>query len=177
MVVDDIKSTDAALVAAFAKFTTRIHAGENFSFWFDKGNNEGKYAKYIKHGAPKELTLDNSALVKQFNDLAATGHYNDMNHQFELAREEVRKMLQGRMHEFEGSAEYKGYLAVKKAGNITKALKLLGLTGSSLTTMTTLMKEYAMDTTDAEKKATLAKMEKISKHDQIVAALKSSGLV
>ena len=58
--IDDITISNPPLVAAFQKYTTRVHASENFSFWFDKGNNEGKYAKYIKHGAPKELTLDNS---------------------------------------------------------------------------------------------------------------------
>ena len=45
MDVDDITTKDPALVVAFQKFTTRVYAGENFSFWFDKGNNEGKYAK------------------------------------------------------------------------------------------------------------------------------------
>jgi hypothetical protein len=155
----------------------RVHAGENFSFWFDKGNNEAKYLKYIKHGAQKELTLDNSALVKEFNDLAAKGKYNDMNPQFVKARTEVKNMLAGRMTDFDKSKEHKDYLAVKKAGNITKALKLLGMTGTQLTTMTTLMKEFATDTTDTEKHATLAKMEKIAKHDQLLAVLKSSGLM
>ena len=176
MVLDDIKSTDTALVAAFQKFTTRVHAGENFSFWFDKGNNEGKYAKYIKHGAPKELTLDNSELVKQFNALAAANKYHEMDPLFVKARLEVHNMLGGRIHEFETSQEYKDYVAVKKAGNIDKALKLLGIDSGHSAAMKTLLKEYATDSTDAAKKATLAKMEKIAKHEQIVAALKSAGL-
>jgi hypothetical protein len=176
MDLDDITTSDPALVAAFGKFTTRVHASENFSFWFDKGNNEGKYAKYIKHGAPKELTLDNSALVKEFNTLAAAGKYNDMNPQFVKARAEVQNMLAGRMNEFSNSKEHDDYVLVKKAGNVTKALKLLGVTGAQATTMTTLLKEYAVGT-ESERKATLAKMEKIAKHDQLIATLKSSGLV
>jgi hypothetical protein len=39
----------AALVVAFQDFTTRVHASENFYFWFDKGNEEGRYAKIAPH--------------------------------------------------------------------------------------------------------------------------------
>ena len=114
--------------------------------------------------------------MKEFNALAAQGKYNDMGPQFIRARAEVKGMLDGRMREFESSKEYKEYLAVKKAGNVTKALKQFGITGSQLTAMTTLMKEYAVGSA-AEKKTTLAKMEKIAKHDQLVAVLKSAGLI
>ena len=176
MNIDDITISNPPLVAAFQKYTVRVHASENFSFWFDKGNNEGKYAKYIKHGAPKELTLDNYGLVKEFNTLAAQGKYSDMGPQFIRARAEVKGMLDGRMRDFESSAEYKAYLAVKKAGNVTKALKQLGITGAPLTSMTTLMKAYAVGNA-AEKKAAMEKMEKIAKHEQLVAALKSAGLL
>jgi len=176
MNLDDIKSTDTALVAAFQKFTTRVQASENFYFWFDKGNNEGKYAKYIKHGAPRELTLDNSDLMKSFNALAAQGKYHEMDPLFVRARAEVHGMLGGRVHEFETSKEYKDYLAVKKLGNIDKALKLLGVDSAHAANMKTALKEYAVSTTDAEKHAAIAKMEKLAKHEQIMAALKSAGL-
>jgi hypothetical protein len=175
MVLEDIKNTDAALVAAYQKYTTRTHQSESFSFWFDKGNNEAKYLKYIKKGSPKEINIPD-AQVKLFDALAAQHKWNDMNHLMEEARTEVHGMLQPRLTEFLKSQEYKDYLAIKKMGNIDKALKLLGVDAAHAVAMKTLLKEYATDTTDAEKKATLAKLEKIAKHEQLMAALKSAGL-
>jgi hypothetical protein len=176
MNLDDIKTAEAALVAAYQKFTTPTHQAESFSFWFDKGNNEAKYAKYIKKGSPKEINIE-SALVKKFDALAAAHNFAGMNALFEETKGEVHGMLQPRLTEFSNSPEYKGYLAVKKMGNIDKALKLLGVDAAHTAAMKTLLKEYAMDITDAEKRATLAKMDKIAKHEQILAALKSAGLV
>lgn len=175
MDLDDIKNTDAALVAAYQKFTTRTAMGESFSFWFDKGNNEAKYDKYIKPNAAKELNIGDE-LRQQFHDLAKTGQYRAMDELFGEARAEVKGMLEPRMGEFEESIEYKNYLTVKKAGSIAKALKLLGLKGATATAMEKLLKEYALGN-PTQKKATLAKMEKIAKGEQIKAALKGSGLV
>lgn len=175
MDLDDITNKDAALVAAYQKFTTRTAMGESFSFWFDKGNNEAKYDKYIKPNAAKEINIGDE-LRQQFHELARAGQFREMDELFGDARAEVKGMLEPRMGEFEKSVEYRNYVTVKKAGNITKALKLLGLTGANATAMDKLLKEYAVGN-PTQKKATLAKMEKIAKAEQIKAALKASGLI
>jgi hypothetical protein len=175
MDLDDIKTTDPALVAAYQKFTTRVHMAESFSFWFDKGNNEAKYEKYIKKGAPKEVNLAHT-LVEKFDALAAKKDYNAMNPLFVEARGEVKGMLDPRMPEFLNSPEYDAYVLVKKAGNIKKALTLLGVTGPNAVAMEKLLKEYAVGT-PAEKLAVKAKMAKIAKAEQITLALKNAGLV
>ena len=93
--LDDIKTTDPQLVMAYKAFTTRIQADESFAFWFDKGNNEGRYHQYIKKGSPKQINIDD-AMVKKFDKLAATGSYSGMSKLFTEAREQVKGMLQPR---------------------------------------------------------------------------------
>jgi len=175
MKIDDITTKDPQLVVAYQKFCTRVHMGESFSFWFDKGNNEGKYQKYIKQGAAKELNLDHQ-LMQKFHALAQAGNYDGMTAHFSTAKAEVEGMLNPRMPEFSISPEYKAYLAVKKSGNVTKALKVLGMAGPKAKPMEVLMKEYAVATTPAAKKSALDKMNKLAKAEVVLAALKAAGL-
>lgn len=175
MKLSEINNTDAKLVVAYQKFTTRTHQTESFAFWFDKGNNEAKYDKYIKPNAAKEINIADD-LRGQFHPLAQAGNYAGMNALFVEARAEVLGMLEPRLGEFENSAEYKAYLALKKAGNITKALKLLGITGPNAKAMETLLKTYAVGDAD-DKRTALEKMNKLAKAEVVKAALKSSGLM
>ena len=66
-------------------------------------------------------------------------------------------------------------MTVKKAGNVTKALKLLDLTGSNAKAMEKLLKEHALANT-SQRAGLIDKMENFAKEEQIKAALKNAGL-
>ena len=111
--LDTIPKSDTKLLAALLNFMKREHNEENYLFFFDKGNNEAIYKKYIIASAPKQVNLP-SAITRPLEALAAVKNWNGMTPGIKSAKASIAKLVNGdAMPRFERSPEYAAYLKAK----------------------------------------------------------------
>ena len=184
---------NAALNAKLQQFMVASHTDENWSFFWDKGNNEARYLKFIKPGAPKEVNID-SALRGRLNDLATQKKWGDMTADMQKAREAVEDLVDmDVMPRFEVSPVYKSFVAQRAAetklkaqlDKVKKAVKILGIQEAAVAALIPSLAEYhAAVVGSPEKAAALRKMNAaaklsmdITKANNLIAGLKASGLI
>jgi hypothetical protein len=106
--------TDAKLQAAVLKFMQGEHNDENFLFYFDKGNNEALYKKYIQKSAAKQVNLP-TTVTNPLDALASIKNWNGMTPGIAAAKTAILRLVNNdAMPRFEKSPEYAAYLAAKK---------------------------------------------------------------
>jgi hypothetical protein len=97
---------DAKVLAALQKFMTKERNVENFAFYFDKGNNEALYTKYVKSGAAKEVNLP-AKIKNPLDALASLKNWNGMTPGIKAAKDEIKALINSDvMPRFERSPEY-----------------------------------------------------------------------
>lgn len=112
--LESIPKTDAKMLAALLIFMKKEHNDENYLFYFDKGNNEAVYKKYIDPRAAKQVNLP-SAVQQPLEALAAMKNWNGMTPGIKAAKASILKLINSDvMPRFEKSAEYKAAVAAKK---------------------------------------------------------------
>ena len=136
-VLDDIKK-DPKQMAALLGFARRLHIQESILFYFDKGNEQALYSKYISESSASQVNIPSKVLTA-CSALAKTGDWGKMKPLLALAKAEVLKMLLAEPLKTGGtfykSPEYKTWQTTNgpkvvdpKAAreSAIKALKLLG---------------------------------------------------
>jgi hypothetical protein len=127
----DLKADPKLLMAALT-FAKKDRSDENISFFYDKGNAEGVWAKYIDPKAAKQVNLS-SKVFAPMQKLAIAGDFGNSAWAglIKLAKAEIESMWNADVKKrFEASAEYKLWeqaSAPKKKADPTKAAKLLGI--------------------------------------------------
>lgn len=112
--MESISKSDPKLLAALLAFMKREHNDENYLFYFDKGNNEAVYKKYIAKAAPKQVNLP-APITNPLTALAAVKNWNGMTLGIKAAKASILKLVNSdAMPRFEKSAEYAAYLKTKK---------------------------------------------------------------
>jgi hypothetical protein len=176
--LDKIKK-DSKLCAALMIHMKKELNDENFFFYFDKGNPDALYKKYLAKGSPKEVNIPGGLS----NDIKKLGDKGDWKNKewsklIKKAKVEIHKMVKrdvfGRF--YKGDA-YKDYLKKEKMGDPKKAAKLLGISNVKL--LTQAMGAAAVgDTKKAETLlGKLAKEEKIKDNAKsLLKALEKAGL-
>ena len=181
------------LNALLMQYMQATHTDENWSFYFDKGNNEARYLKFIKVGAPKQVNID-SSLRGKMDALAAKRDWPNMTALMTQAREVIEDLVdKDVMPRFDASPAYKGYLARVAAekklrdqlAKVRKALSILGIQEGLVAALIPVLAEYAAAAPGTPAKtAALIKMNKaarlsmdLTKANNMIAGLKSSGLI
>ena len=104
--MDQIKG-DAKKLAALFTFMKKEHNDENFSFYFDKGNSEALYAKYIAKNAAKQVNLPGN-IMQGLHGMASLKNWKAMDAGMKAAKENILKMVNADvMPRFERSPEWK----------------------------------------------------------------------
>jgi hypothetical protein len=104
--LDEIKG-DAKKLAALMKFMVSEHNDENFMFYFDKGNAEAVFKKYISKAAPKQVNLP-AAVTNPLEALASVKNWKGMEPGIKLAKENIKKLINSDvMPRFEKSPAWK----------------------------------------------------------------------
>lgn len=174
---------DPKLLAAALIFAKKEHNDENILFFYDKGNAEGIYPKYIDAKAKSQVNLT-SKLFEAMGKLASAKDWKNglWDGLLKLAKAEIEKMWNGDVAKrFVASSEYKAWEIAKtpkKKADPAKAAKLLGIKD-------VVKLKKALDAGIAGDKATahkllgeLAKEEKLKdKAEQIMKSLEKAGLV
>ena len=112
--IESIPRSDAKLLAALQAYMKKERNDENFAFFFDKGNNEALYTKYVKRGAQKEINLP-AKTKGPLDALAAVKNWNGMTPGMKLAKDNIRALINSDiMPRFERSKEYADYKTQKK---------------------------------------------------------------
>jgi len=124
--LDDIKKIPK-LCAALLEYMKRIHCEENFFFYFDKGDVESLYKKYIDPQAklwvnlPANLAARAEAMVGDFKDRGWPKLIKE-------CKAVVKGMVEpGTLMGFYDSKEYEKYARKEKMGDPRKAARLLGI--------------------------------------------------
>ena len=112
--LETIPKTDAKLLAALLTFMKKEHNDENYLFYFDKGNNEAVYKKYIQESAARQVNLP-ASITGPLAALASVKNWNGMTPGIKAAKDSIARLVNNDvMGRFEKSPEYKAYLAAKK---------------------------------------------------------------
>jgi hypothetical protein len=167
------------LLAAALAHAKKEHNEENLLFWFDKGNAEALWSKYIRPGSPKQVNLP-ATVVAPMKVLADAKNFKDdaWKEHIAEAKEEIEKLWNGDMApRFKSSEAYEEATRKKVTVDPAKAAKLLGITDTDKL-------KKAMEAQRAGKKAAatkllaeLAEEEGLKqKADALLKALEKAGL-
>lgn len=176
MDLDDIRK-NAKLCASLMAFMKKERNSENFSFYFDKGNAEALYTKYI---SPRSNTQVNLKSTTQRGCDALEGKWDDRGWRalIEKAKEEIHSMVKmDVLPRFYKSDEYETYVKKNKVGDPKKAAKLLGI--SDVASLKEAMEAIAVGDERTAKSLLekLAKAEKLKENAAaMIKALERSGL-
>ena len=124
--------SDSKLLAAAIMFAKKEHTDENILFFYDKGNAEAIYPKYIDAKSKSQVNLP-SNLFQAMGKLAAAKDWKNgaWDGLLKLAKTDIERMWNGDVaRRFMVSPEYKAWeisTAPKKKADPTKAAKLLGI--------------------------------------------------
>ncbi len=182
-----------ALNALLLAFMQTTHCDKNWSFFWDKGNNEALYLKFIKTGSPKEINID-SKLRKQFEEHALKKDFVGMTDLVKKAKEVIEDQVDlDTMPKFEASQMYKSFVARKAAekkltdqlSKVKKALTVLGIQEALVPGLIPIIAEYnSYPRGTKERAAALIKMNKaartslqLTQADNMMIGLKTSGLI
>ena len=126
--LDEIKK-NAKLAAAYLGYCKRRAILNEAMFYWNKGNNyKSFWEKYLAPGSSDQVNVD-SKVTDAGKQLAAIP---DWDHKawpkiVELGKKQVGSALNGDIHGFIQSPEYKAVLLKENMGDPTKAAKLLGI--------------------------------------------------
>jgi hypothetical protein len=177
--LDDIKK-DPKKMAALLAFTKRSLCLENILFYFDKGNPEAIYPKYIADSAKTQVNLD-AKFFNVFKQLADAGKWKEMAPVIVKAKAAIHAMVvKDTLPKFLKSKEFAEYQIAAtpaKPGMAKKAAKLLGLDEKKLAEIFQLRE--LKKTKEADKLLdALAKKEKLDlKSKAVMQNLKECGLL
>ena len=179
MNLDQIRK-NAKLSAALLEHMKKEFNDENFFFYFDKGNPEGLFNKYIKKGSKYEVNLP-SKLNKAWHLLAEKG---DWKHKewpkvVKESKTDIHKLVaKDILPRFYKGEAYGNYMKKEKMGDPKKAAKILGIKEVKL--LTEAMGAHVTGDKAKTKKlfAELIKKEKMRESvEQIIKNLEKAGLV
>ena len=109
--MDQVKGNPKKL-AALLTFMKKEHNEENFMFYFDKGNAEGVFKKYISKSAAQQVNLP-ANITNPLEAMASIKNWKAMDPGIKLAKESVLKMVNNDvMPRFERSPEWKAVAAL-----------------------------------------------------------------
>jgi len=109
--MDQVKGNPKKLMALLT-FMKKEHNEENFMFYFDKGNAEAVYKKYISKAAAQQVNLP-ANITGPMEALASVKNWKGMEPGIKAAKESVLKMVNNDvMPRFERSAEWKAVAAL-----------------------------------------------------------------
>jgi hypothetical protein len=175
--VDQIKS-DPKLFAAFFAHSKKSLCSENLLFYFDKGNAQGVYPKYLDKKSATQVNVD-ATLLNAAQKLGEAGNWNDpaFPKVIEKAKKAVGEMIMADTWPkfIKTDAAKALYPPPRKVGDPAKAAKLLGIADVARL-------KKAMNTDDAKTREKLfeqiAAEEKLArKAKEVMAALEKAGLM
>jgi hypothetical protein len=167
---------DAKVWAAYLAFTKRNFTQNEALFYFDNGNAQGVYAKYIDPKSAKQANLT-GRVTNPAKELADADDFNNPKWKaiIKAGKDEVAdNLIDALKNDFPRSPEYKKAVM----GDPKKAAKILGIT--DVKKLTKAMEEVvAGDKREAEKLlAELVKSEELTqKAADMLRALEKAGLV
>lgn len=177
--IDDMKK-NAKAFAMLIEFSKKEKTDENILFYYDKGNMDGLFPKYIKDGAPKEINIA-GALRKKLTEAFNSKNKAEFDKHLKTAKTECQKLCDQIVNRFTVTPEYMFMEArVKAEGNAAKAIKVLGITSRGKDMLVDAI-AWAKIKKPAEAKKcleALAKSEKLAeKADILLKNLASAGLI
>ncbi|MCL5775654.1 hypothetical protein M1105_01415 [Limibaculum sp. FT325] len=176
--VDEIKK-NPKMMAAYLAYAKRRATLNEVMFYFDKGNAQGVWPKYLDPKAKLAVNVDGKVTTAG-GKLAAAGDWGNALWPkiIALGKTQVGDALNGDIGTFVASNEYKEYQVKENMGDPTKAAKVLGI--SDVKKLKAAMEAQATGDTKTAKKLfeALAKQEKMKvKYEDMVKNLKSSGVM
>jgi hypothetical protein len=151
---------------AFRKFLQAERAEVNLLFLFDKSNNEIRYHKFIRDGAPQGISLPDS-IKKPLAALAAQKKWSAMG----PGLREARKVIAA--HTNDGSLPR--FLA-SPAGRLPGFLLATGVDGAKARTMEALLRVFQTGRTPHDQQEAYAAMLKLTNKALLNPALRQLGL-
>lgn len=172
--LEELKA-NAKVMAAALEHAKKSHTSESLMFYFDKGNPEAVYRKFLDPKGPSTVNVDSemTAAAKKLADAKDWGN-SAWPKLIAKAKKEVGSLYWTDVWpRFQKTPEYAA--ATKKVGDPAKAASLLGI--KDVAALKKAMNEP--DATKAEKLfADLAKKEELKqKAKDMIAALEKSGLM
>jgi hypothetical protein len=169
---------DAKIMGAYLAYAKRRLCLNEVLFYFDKGNAEGIYPKYLDPNAKSGANVS-SAVTAPAEKLAAAKDWRNAawNKIIADGKAEVADALNSDLLQFKTSNEYTDYLKKEKMGSPQKAAKLLGI--SDTKKLTQAMEALAVGDRKAATKVLegIMKEEKLKgKAEELIKALEKSGL-
>jgi len=176
--IDEIKKNPKMMAAYLAYAKKRMLLNE-VMFYFDKGNAEALWPKYINPKAKLAVNVD-ANVTKAGAQLAAANDWGNplWARIIAMGKTQVGDSLIDGIGTFLASPEYKEYQVKENMGDPTKAAKVLGI--SDVKKLKAAMEAQATGDTKTAKKLfeALAKQEKMKvKYEDMVKNLKSSGVM
>jgi hypothetical protein len=175
--IDEIKK-DSKMMAAYLKYATSRHTLNEVMFYFDKGNAQGIYPKYLDEKSSSAVNVDANTtkpakLLADRNDWGNAAWAAIIRN----GKTEVAQALNGDIGIFLASKDFLDYAKKEKMGDPSKAAKLLGI--SDLNKLKDAMEAQVVGDHDGAKKLfeALLKAEKVKdKAEDIMKALTKAGL-
>ncbi|MDT8346061.1 MAG: hypothetical protein RQ752_16660 [Thermohalobaculum sp.] len=176
--IDEVKKTPK-IMAAYLAYAKRRATLNEVMFYFDKGNAEAIWPKYLDPKAKLAVNV-NAKVTGAGGKLAGAGDWGNKlwAQVIALGKGQVGDALNGDIGTFIASKEYKDYLIKENMGDPTKAAKVLGI--KDVKKLRAALEAQAVGDTKTAKKLfdDLAKAEKMKvKYDEMVKNLKSSGIM
>lgn len=177
--IDDMKK-DVKVFAKLIEFSKKEKTDENILFYYDKGNMDGVFPKYIKAGSPKEINIAGE-LRKKLTDAFTAKNQADFEKHLKTAKTVCQGLCDQIVNRFKTTTEYLFMEARDKAeGNAAKAIKVLGISSRGKDLLVDAIAWAKIKKTAEAKKCleSLAKAEKMQeKADVILKNLASAGLI
>lgn len=171
---------NAKLAAALLMYMKKEHNDENFMFYFDKGNPEAIYKKYIAKGAKQEVNLPSkvSGPCYKLGD-AADWDNKAWSKLLTDAKSEINGLcIRDVIPRFYKSTEYENFCKSERMGDPTKAAKLLGIKNVKLLTQAMTAAVTGEKRESIVLFGKLAKEEKLQENaEAIYKALTKAGLI
>jgi hypothetical protein len=178
---DDINEIrkNPKLYQALAEHMKKGQSIENLQFYFDNGNMEGVFAKWITPKDGNEVVNLPSEILSKLREQAEAEEWGEMKNTMKKAKERIKQLVERDvLPRFYASKEYVNYLKKEKMGDPSKAAKILGISNVKLLTRAM---QAAAEGEDAEAKKLfeqLAKEEELKEnYAQIVKALEKAGML
>lgn len=124
--LDEVKK-NPKLCAALMEYMKRTQCDENFFFYFDKGNAEALYEKYLSHDAKMQVNLP-APLDRRVQALKDDFTHRDWDKLLKDCRKSIKELVESdTLPAFYQSREFEKYVRKERMGDPKKAAKLLGI--------------------------------------------------
>jgi hypothetical protein len=177
--IDDFKKTPKLMAAYMAYAKRRLMLNE-VMFYFDKGNAQGVYPKYLDLKSNTQVNV-NSTVTDVTEKLAKAGDWANAAWPkvIAVAKAQVKATIDPDIQTgFAKSDEYKNYCKAEKMGDPAKAAKLLGITDVKKLTAAMQAGAVGDDKTAVKLLNEILVKEKMkAKAEELLKALEKAGLV